>query len=131
MATDAEGQSRQGMDIPSLSLFKFVSGIPAVLDLRVLSGSDGSRRVSRRSMKGAEQSYKHQTDEWQCELHRDPFISARALKQRRGRTTVGARPQWKRNDLEHLRRSLCRHTVMEEQDLMRSFVPAGIPAFIA
>jgi hypothetical protein len=80
MATDAEGQSRQGMDIPSLSLFKFVSGIPAVLDLRVLSGSDGSRRVSRRSMKGAEQSYKHQTDEWQCELHRDPFISARALK---------------------------------------------------
>lgn len=81
MATDAEGQSRQGMDIPSLSLFKFVSGIPAVLDLRVLSGSDGSRRVSRRSMKGAEQSYKHQTDEWQCELHRDPFISARALKQ--------------------------------------------------
>jgi hypothetical protein len=31
-------------------------------------------------MKGAEQSYKHQTDEWQCELHRDPFISARALK---------------------------------------------------
>jgi hypothetical protein len=23
---DAEGQSRQGMDIPSLSLFKFVSG---------------------------------------------------------------------------------------------------------
>ncbi len=46
----------------------------AVLDPRVLPRSEGSRRVSRRSMKGAEQSYKHQTDEWQCELHLDPFI---------------------------------------------------------
>lgn len=49
----------------------------AVMDLRVLLGFDGGRRVRRRSMKGAEQSYKHQTNEWQCDLHLDPFISAR------------------------------------------------------
>ncbi len=81
-------------------------------------------------MKGAEQSYKHQTDEWQCELHLDPFICPNV-------TSKGEAEQWwAQVTMEKERFGVSTQivvaaAVMEEQDLMRSFVPGWIPAFIA